>query len=149
MKFAAGMRFITLKSLRGTFCSPGSKDGSSLKTAEAGLGTGCRISHIATQINYCVLTLCCNMRTELTHLEKDFCCGQVFLHPGEECCYLAGSARPVCATVRLAARRRVLCVVQSDHNRQERVLRMPELLCKLGFESTFPVRQRARCWGAW
>ncbi|KAM9010486.1 mitogen-activated protein kinase kinase kinase 20-like isoform 2-T2 [Ara ararauna] len=55
--------------------------GSSLETADTGLGTGCRISHIVTQMNYCVLALCYNMQTELSHSGRDIYHGQVFPHP--------------------------------------------------------------------
>lgn len=76
--------------------------GSSLKTADTNLGTGCRISHLVTQLNYHVLALCYNTRTELSHPGRDVCHGQVFPHPCVKLSCLAPSASNLCMPGRCA-----------------------------------------------
>lgn len=66
--------------------------GSSLETADTNLGTGCRISHNVTQMNYPVLALCYNVQTELSHSGREIYHGQVFPHPCEKRSGLARSA---------------------------------------------------------
>lgn len=80
--------------------------GSSPETADTNPGTGCRISRIVTQMNYPVLALCCNTRTELSHSGRDVGPGQVFPHPCAVDCCLAqstGSLRGACRGVAVAA----------------------------------------------
>lgn len=109
--------------------------GSSLETADTGLGTGCRISHIVTQMNYCVLALCYNMQTELSHFGRGIYHGQVFPHP--------------CVKHSSECRQRAWCVlwcrclpartVRGQRGGRAGVPGMPELLGKLIAESKFPV----------
>lgn len=68
--------------------------GSSLETADTSPGTRCRISHVLAQMNYPVLALCCNMRTELSHSGRDVGRGQVFPHPcAEDSCLVPRRGR--------------------------------------------------------
>lgn len=71
---------------------PSADLGSSLETADTSLGTGCRISHNVTQMNYPVLALCYNVQTELSHSGREIYHGQVFPHPCVKCSGLARSA---------------------------------------------------------